>query len=67
VPTGTLVVLYSDGLVERRGVGAADLDVRALVTAARGSTPAEVADGLVAAADAAGQAADDTSVLVSRL
>jgi hypothetical protein len=66
VPAGALLVLYSDGLVDRRGSGDTDLSVAALLASVRGE-PAEVAAALVAAADAAGRATDDTSVLVSRV
>lgn len=62
-----LLVLYTDGLVDRRGPQASDLDIAALLRGAPATTPAELADALIAAAEAAGPAADDTSVLVSRL
>lgn len=69
-PAGALLVLYSDGLLDRRGPGGGELDVTALLEAAAGqlrSGPAAVADAVLAAAEAAGPAEDDVSVLVSRL
>lgn len=70
-PAGGLLVLYTDGLTDRRGPNRAELDIAALLathrTEAVDTTPSRLADALVAAADAAGPAADDTSVLVSRL
>jgi hypothetical protein len=67
VPAGAMLVLYSDGLIDRRGPDGTDLDVTVLLAGTDAATPSGVADALVAAADAAGPAADDTSVLVSRL
>ena len=69
-PAGALLVLYSDGLLDRRGPDGGELDVTALLEAAAGqlrSGPAAVADAVLAAADAAGPAEDDVSVLVNRL
>lgn len=67
-PTGALLALYSDGVTERRGCAGAELEVGVLLAAAVGArTPAELADALVAAAEQAGPAEDDTSVLAARL
>jgi hypothetical protein len=66
VPAGAMVVLYSDGLIDRRGPDRAELDIQVLVNATAGlTTPAAVAAALIDAADAAGPADDDTSVLAS--
>ena len=70
VEDGTLVVLYSDGLTERRGPGGAELPVEVLLTAAASAAsggPAAVADAMLDAANAAGRPEDDTAVLVCRL
>jgi hypothetical protein len=68
VPAGAMVVLYSDGLTDRRGGHGAELDVADLLAGAGAAgSPGELADALVAAADAAGRVEDDTTVLVSRV
>jgi hypothetical protein len=68
VPAEALVVLYSDGLTDRRTTHGRELDINELlVAAAHLATTAEIADALLAAADDAGPADDDTTVLVSRL
>lgn len=68
VPESALLVLYTDGLVDRRTAGGSELEIRCLLAAADdASAPADVADALIAAADAAGPADDDTAVVVSRL
>ena len=67
-PPGALVVLYSDGLTDRRGGTGTELDIWALLDAVRDRRdPAGLADALVEAADSAGHAEDDTSVLVGRV
>jgi serine phosphatase RsbU (regulator of sigma subunit) len=68
IAAGSLLALYTDGLTDHRGSGGTDLDVMALVrpVAATGE-PQEVARLLLAAADAAGAAVDDTTVLVARI
>lgn len=68
LPAEAFVVLYSDGLTDRRTPDGRDVDINELLTAVTHlATPGEVADGLIAAADAAGPADDDTTVLVSRV
>ena len=70
VDPGTLVVLYSDGLTERRGPGGSELAVQVLLDAAvarAAAGPAAVADAVLHAANAAARGEDDTAVLVCRL
>jgi hypothetical protein len=68
LPAGAVVVLYSDGLTDRRTTDGREVDINALLAAvAHLSTPGEIADALLAAADDAGAADDDTTVLVSRV
>jgi hypothetical protein len=65
-----LVVLYTDGLTDRRGPAGVEMEVLHLLAAVDAGAaihPTSLADGLLAAAAAAGPAADDTSVLVSRI
>jgi hypothetical protein len=62
-----MLVLYTDGLTDRRGAQGSDV-VTLLAPAASGRlTPAEVVAALVLAADSVGPAEDDTSVLVALL
>ena len=64
---GTLLALYTDGLTDRRHPDG-DLAVRELARCALVDLdPDQAARRLVAAADAAGPAGDDTTVLVARL
>jgi serine phosphatase RsbU (regulator of sigma subunit) len=65
LPPAALLVLYSDGLTDDRGD--AELDPVVLGQAALGEEPGAAADLLLAAADAAGPATDDVTVLVARL
>ncbi|MCA1712893.1 MAG: serine/threonine-protein phosphatase [Actinobacteria bacterium] len=65
LPLGALLVLYTDGLTDDRG--SVELDARELGRAAIGALPDQAASLLLAAADAAGPAVDDVSVLVARL
>jgi serine phosphatase RsbU (regulator of sigma subunit) len=61
-------VLYSDGLIDRRTTDGSEIDINALLTATSHlATPAQLADGLIEAAELAGAADDDTTVLVSRV
>ena len=65
---GDTLVLYTDGLVERRGA-AIDEGIRALAASAAGETrekPEELCDRLIAAAEA-DVVADDVAVLVVQL
>jgi hypothetical protein len=64
LPAGALLVLYTDGLTDR---GVEELDAVALARVALGAEPEAAADLLLRAADAAGPAGDDVSVLVARL
>lgn len=69
VPVGALLVLYTDGLTDHRGPDGADLDAVSLAEAAGvgAASPEQAATLLLAAADAAGPAVDDTTVLVAPL
>lgn len=65
VPADALLVLYTDGLTDRRGAHGIDGPALARAAAAARS-PEEAATLLLAAAESAGAAVDDTSLLVAR-
>src|SRR5690606_21015031 len=67
-PTGSTLVMYTDGLIERRDT-AIDASIRALadeVRTAGATTADELADALLASSAAKGPARDDVAVVVAR-
>ena len=65
LPPGALLLLHTDGLVDRSGARGTDpLSLMHEITAAE---PAQVLEQVLAAAEAAGRAVDDAAVLVVRV
>ena len=65
LPPGALLLLHTDGLVDR--TGARSTDPLSLVPAFVGQDPSEVVADVLAAAERIGPAADDAAVLVARV